>query len=92
MKARLGGISLLAGDHVDETETTGFAGVRVAHDAASIDIAVLLEKAADFLLGQTGVNASNEKVGARVGSFFFVLADLLGSAMLTVNDMLRMKD
>lgn len=89
MKARLGGVGLLAGGHVDETETTGFAGVRVAHDAASVDIAVLLEKTADLLLGQTGVDAGNEKVGARVGGFFFVLTDLLGSARWMVNDMLR---
>lgn len=88
LEARLGSIGLLASDHVDKTEATRLTGVRIAHDAAGLDIAVLLEQAADLLLGQTGVNAGNEKVGARVGGFFFVLTDLLGGAELVVNDML----
>lgn len=88
LKTRLGSIGLLASDHVDETEATRLAGVRIAHDAASFDITVLLEQATDFLLGQTRVNAGNKKVGARVGSFFFVLADLLGGTGMVVNDKL----
>jgi hypothetical protein len=92
LETRLGSVGLLTSDHVDETEATRLAGVRIAHDAASFDITVLLEQATDFLLGQTGVNAGNEKVGARVGSFFFVLTDLLGSAGMVVNDELYMDD
>jgi hypothetical protein len=90
LETRLGSVGLLASNHVDEAEATRLAGVRIAHDAAGFDIAVLLEQAADLLLGQTGVDASNEKVGARVGSFFLVLTDLLGGAGLVVNDMLWM--
>lgn len=88
LKTRLCSVGLLASDHVDETEATRLAGVRVAHDAASLDITVLLEQATDLLLSQTGVDAGNEKVGAGVGSFFLVLTDLLGGAELVVNDML----
>ena len=88
LETRLGSVGLLASDHVDETEATRLAGVRVAHDAASFDIAVLLEQAADLLLGQAGVDTGDEKVGTRVGGFFFVLTDLLGSAGLVVNDLL----
>ena len=88
LETRLGSVGLLASDHVDETEAARLAGVGVAHNAASLDITVLLEQATDLLLSQTGVDAGNEKVGAGVGSFFLVLTDLLGGAGLVVNDML----
>jgi hypothetical protein len=91
LETRLGSVGLLASDHVDEAEATRLAGVRIAHDAASLDITVLLEQATDLLLGQAGVDAGNEKVGARVGSFFLVLTDLLGGAGSVVNDMLWME-
>lgn len=79
MKTTLGGISLLRGDHLDETKAARLAGVRVAHDAAGLDVAVLFKQTADLILGQTGVNTSDEKVGTRVDGLLFIF---FGSAGL----------
>lgn len=86
LETGLGSIGLLASGHVDETKSTRLTGVRVAHDAASVDITVLLEETANLLLGQTRVDTGNEKVGARVGSLFLIFTDW-GGAGLVVNDM-----
>lgn len=40
--------------------------MRVAHDLALLDGTVLGEEASNLILGQTGVNTSDEKVGTRV--------------------------
>lgn len=86
LKATLGGVGLLRCDHLDETETTRFTSVRVAHDAASLDITVLLKETTDLVLGQTRVDASDEEVGARVCSLLliFVVATRLGWWRTTV--------
>jgi hypothetical protein len=38
--------------------------VRVAHDVAVLDVAILLEETCDLLLAERGVNARDEEVGA----------------------------
>lgn len=95
LKTTLGGVGLLGCDHLDETETTRFTSVRVAHDAASLDITVLLKETTDFILGQTRVDASDKEVGARVGSLLliFVVATRLGWGRTTVvNSISRCED
>ena len=68
LKTFLGSISLLGGDHFDETEATRFFGVRVKHDLAFLNFTILLEEASNFSLGETRMDASNKKVGARIDS------------------------
>jgi hypothetical protein len=60
LKTLLGRISLLSGDHLDETESTGLLGVRVKHDLALLDVAVLLKETSNLLLGETRVDTSHE--------------------------------
>lgn len=62
LKTLLGSVSLLAGDHLDESEATGLLGVWVKHDLALLDLTVLLEKTSDLGFGETWVDASNEQV------------------------------
>jgi hypothetical protein len=62
----LGSIGLLSSNHLDETEATRLLCVGVKHDLALLNITVFLEEAGNFLLGQTWVDTSDEKVGARV--------------------------
>jgi hypothetical protein len=62
----LGSISLLSGDHFDETEATRFLGVWVKHDLAFLNLTVLLEETSNFSLRETRVDASDEKVRARI--------------------------
>ena len=73
LEAVLGGVGLLRSDHLDETKATRLTGVRVTHDAAGLDVTVLLEETANLVLGQARVDASNEEVRAGVDGFFFVL-------------------
>lgn len=40
--------------------------MRVAHDLALLDVAVLGEESGDFILAELGVNAGDKQVGARV--------------------------
>lgn len=40
--------------------------MRVAHDLALLDVAVLGEESGDFILAELGVDAGDEQVGARV--------------------------
>lgn len=47
--------------------------MRVTHDAALLDITVLAEQAANLILGQARVNASDEEVGSRVDGIFLVI-------------------
>lgn len=52
----------------------------VQHDGAVVDITVLLEETRNIGLGQTGVNASDEEVGARVdGALILFLNGLAGN-------------
>jgi hypothetical protein len=76
LETLLGSISLFGSDHLDEAEATRLLGVRVQHDRAVLDIAVLLEQTADIGLGQTRVDTSDEKVRARVDGTFFIIVGL----------------
>lgn len=60
--------------------------MRVAHDLALLDVAVLGEEPGDFILAQLGVNAGNEEVRARVDGTLTVpgtAAVILGWAAAT---------
>lgn len=59
-------IGLIGGHEVDKAEAARLLGVRVAHDLALLDIAVLGEESGDFILAELGVDAGDEQVGARV--------------------------
>lgn len=74
LEAFLGSIGLLGSGHVDETKATRLLGMRVQHNGAVVDIAVLLEQARDVGLGQARVNAGDEQVGARVLGTFLILS------------------
>lgn len=68
LQTLLGGVCLIRGDHLDETEATRLLGVRIAHDVALLDLTVLLEQACDLVLGQGRVNAGDKEVGALVAA------------------------
>jgi hypothetical protein len=68
LEALLSCVSLVGGDHLDETEATRLLCVRVAHDVTLLDLAILLEETSDLLLGKRGMDASDEEVGARVAA------------------------
>jgi hypothetical protein len=54
--------------------------VGVQHDGAVVDITVLLEETRNIGLSQTGVNASDEEVGAGVdGALILFLNGLAGN-------------
>ena len=62
LESFLGGIGLFRGSHLDKAKTARFFGVRVAHDLALLDLAILLEETVDFGLSQFGMNAGDEQV------------------------------
>jgi hypothetical protein len=66
LQSVLGRIRILGSNHLDEAEATALAGVRVTHDVALLDSAVLLEENGDLLLGKARVDTSDEEVGAFV--------------------------
>jgi hypothetical protein len=75
----LGSIRLLTGDHLHEAKATRLLGVRVNHDGAVLDVTVLLEQARQIRLGQTRMNASNEKVRTSVlGTLLVIVKHLTG--------------
>ena len=74
LKTLLGSIGLLAGNHLDESKTTGLLGVWVKHDLALLNLTVLLEKTSDFGLGETWVNTSHEQVRPWVDSAIILTA------------------
>jgi hypothetical protein len=74
LKTLLGGVSLVGCDHLDEAEATGLLCVRIAHDVALLYLAVLLEETRDFFLGERGMDAGDEEVGARVAAVVIVIA------------------
>lgn len=76
----LGSLSLLGSNHLDETETTGLASVGVLHDLALLNLAVLLEETGNLSLLESGVDASNEEVGAGVPGT--ILLTTLGLALV----------
>jgi hypothetical protein len=73
LEALLSCISLVRGDHLDETEATRLLCVRVAHNVTLLDLAILLEETGDLLLGERGMDASDEEVGARVAAAWVVV-------------------
>jgi hypothetical protein len=68
LETLLGGVGLVGGNHLDEAEAARFLGVRVAHDVALLDLAVLLEQTCDLLLAQAGMDAGDKEVGALVAA------------------------
>lgn len=77
LQALLGSIRLLGRHHLDETEATRLLSVRVDHDRAVLDIAVLLEEAADVGFGEARVDAGDEQVGSGVlGALLVVIQGL----------------
>ena len=66
LETLLGGVSLVRGDHLDEAEASRLFGVRVTHNVALLDLAILIEQTCDLLLGEARVNAGHEKVGTWV--------------------------
>jgi hypothetical protein len=64
LKAFLGRISLVGCDHLDESKAARLLGVRITHDVALLDLAVLFEETCDLFLGERGVDASDEEVRA----------------------------
>lgn len=73
-----GCISLIGGDHLDETEAARLLAVRVTHDLGLLDVAVLLEHLGDLGFRQTGVNASDEEV--RAGVYGAIVVFLISGA------------
>lgn len=47
--------------------------MRVAHDVALFDLAVLLEETRDLILAEGGMNARDEEVGARVAAVIIIV-------------------
>jgi hypothetical protein len=45
LQGLLGSVRLIRRDHLDEAEATALAGVRILHDIAFLDLAILLEEA-----------------------------------------------
>jgi hypothetical protein len=74
LETLLGGISLVRGDHLDETEAARLLCVRIAHNVALLDLAILLEQTRDLFLGERRVDAGDEEVGALVAALILLLA------------------
>ena len=72
LQTLLGSVCLVRGDHLDETEATRLLCVGVAHDVALLNFTILLEEACDLVLGQAGVDASDEEVGALVAALILL--------------------
>jgi hypothetical protein len=66
LKSFLGGISLVRGDHLDESEAARVLGMGIAHDVALRDL----------FLRERGVDARDEEVGARVDAVVFLAVAL----------------
>lgn len=78
LEAFLGSIGLLGSHHLDEAKATRLLGVRIGHDGAVLDIAVLFEEAADVGFGQTRMDTGDEEVGPRVEGTLLVVQLLAG--------------
>jgi hypothetical protein len=62
LKAFLGSVGLLSGDHLDETKPARLLGMRIKHDLALLYITIFLEETGDFGLRETRMDASDEEV------------------------------
>lgn len=69
LKSFAGSVSLLRSDHLDKSEPAGISSVRITHNIALLDFAVLLEQVGDVSFSEAGMNAGDEEIGAwvRVG-------------------------
>jgi hypothetical protein len=83
LKTLLGGVSLVRGDHLDEAETARLLGVRITHNVALLDLAILLEQTCHLLLGETRVDAGHEEVGAWVAGTRIVRVLVLATTTTT---------
>jgi len=66
LKTFLGGISHVRRHHLNEAEATGLPSVRVAHDIALLDVAILLEQTSDLVLSKARMDSGDEEVRAGV--------------------------
>lgn len=73
LQAFLGRVGLFSSGHVYEAEATRLLGVRVHHDRAVVDIAVLLEQTRNVGFSQTRVDAGDKQVGAGVDGALFII-------------------
>lgn len=73
LETLLGRIGLLGCDHLDEAEATGLATMRILHDLALLNLAVLLKEARDLSFLETRMDTSDEKIGARVDGAIIIL-------------------
>jgi hypothetical protein len=77
LKAIFCGVSLIRGDHLDETKATRLLAVGIAHDLAFLDLAVFLEQPGDLSLSEFRVNAGHEEIRARIDSAVVVFSAVL---------------
>lgn len=84
LKSVLGGVRIFGSNHLHESKATALAGVRVTHDVALLDSAMLFEKNGDLFLGQARVDASDEQVGAFVDVARLAAARSLAFTAITV--------
>lgn len=66
LKALLSSLSLFGSDHLNEAKSTGLLGVRVTHDLALLNVAILLKHLGNLGFGQARMDASDKEVGAWV--------------------------
>jgi hypothetical protein len=78
LQALLGSVCLVRGDHLDEAKATRLLGVRIAHDVALLDLAILLEETSNLFFGQRGVDTSDEQVGSLVAALLLLDVARLG--------------
>ena len=76
LKPLLRCVSLLRGDHLDETEATRLLCVGVAHDVALLDFTIFLKETCDLVLANAGIAPSDEEVGARVTALIVIIPTL----------------
>jgi hypothetical protein len=82
LEAFLGSIGLVGSDHLDETKAARLLGVRILHDVALLDLSILAKQTSNLLLGEAGVDARHEQVGAWVaGARVLVVVLAMGTAV-----------
>ena len=74
LEAFFGSVSLVGGDHFDEAKATRLLGMRITHDLALLNLAVFFKKPSYLGLGEAGVDARDEEVGAGVDGTVIITA------------------
>lgn len=74
LEALLRSVGLVRSDHLDEAKAARLFRVRITHDVALLHLTVLLKQAGDLFLGQAGVDASHEEIGAGIAAIVVVVA------------------